>query len=337
MYKAFLLLTALAVLVPTGAQAVTTQDVVNQISQTSIQNYLTSLSTYLGNNRGFDVSRSGGVVIHGAHHDIARDVIFTGFRRSGWTTRYDPFSYVDTSGYTWAGENVVSVKQGVTNPDKIYVVGAHYDSKNNPGANDNASGVAGLLEMARVFAAYRFDSTIVFIAFDAEEVTCTTSTVTWRRIGGMHYASEHSTDNIASMISLDMVAHADGTSRGRLETGYSQNTTLNSQIISALSTYGGLGSISNNSMNYSDHVSFANYGFPALMLIESGWSTSDPYYHTQQDAVDQSGNISWPYTTSMIKTTAGWLCDQAGLNPGSGSAMPSQVPYRAAFLKGEAR
>lgn len=75
-------------------------------------------------------------------------------------------------------DNVVAVLPGLVNPDEIYVLGAHYDSVNNagptepaPGANDNASGTAGVMEIARIVAesGIRFEATIKFVAFAAEE------------------------------------------------------------------------------------------------------------------------------------------------------------------------
>ncbi|MGI8788675.1 MAG: M20/M25/M40 family metallo-hydrolase [Pyrinomonadaceae bacterium] len=75
--------------------------------------------------------------------------------------------------------NIVATLKGTTNPDRIYVVSGHYDSMCNldatdatcdaPGANDDASGVAAALEMARVMAKRKFDATIIFMAVAGEE------------------------------------------------------------------------------------------------------------------------------------------------------------------------
>ena len=67
---------------------------------------------------------------------------------------------VFTQDYTVYGKtvsNVIAVREGAyDHPDRIIVVGAHYDTFDNPGADDNASGVAGLLESAR--ALYEADT-----------------------------------------------------------------------------------------------------------------------------------------------------------------------------------
>ncbi len=75
--------------------------------------------------------------------------------------------------------NVFATLKGTTNPDRVYVVSGHYDSMCNldamdatcdaPGANDDASGTAAVVEMARVMSKRRFDATIIFMTVPGEE------------------------------------------------------------------------------------------------------------------------------------------------------------------------
>ena len=74
--------------------------------------------------------------------------------------------------------NVVATLKGATNPDRIYVVSGHYDSMctkpddakcDAPGANDDASGTAAVIEMARVMSKRKFDATIIFMTVAGEE------------------------------------------------------------------------------------------------------------------------------------------------------------------------
>ncbi|MBX3289104.1 MAG: M20/M25/M40 family metallo-hydrolase [Acidobacteria bacterium] len=74
--------------------------------------------------------------------------------------------------------NVVATLKGTTDPDRIYVVSGHYDSMctsptnaecDAPGANDDASGTAAVIELARVMSKRRYDATIVFMAVPGEE------------------------------------------------------------------------------------------------------------------------------------------------------------------------
>lgn len=74
--------------------------------------------------------------------------------------------------------NVVATLKGTTNPDRVYVVSGHYDSMctsptdakcDAPGANDDASGTAAVVEMARVMSKRKFDATIIFMTVPGEE------------------------------------------------------------------------------------------------------------------------------------------------------------------------
>jgi hypothetical protein len=74
--------------------------------------------------------------------------------------------------------NVIATLRGTGDPDRVYVVGGHYDSRNStgedgqrpaPGAVDDASGTAVALEACRVLAGTGFPATLVFVAYDGEE------------------------------------------------------------------------------------------------------------------------------------------------------------------------
>lgn len=122
---------------PTASSAQTIGDVVSQVSQTTYQHYLDDLLyTHTGNDRGY-----------GAQHDLARSNIYDQFPSFGLQTTLDPFTYAGNTYY-----NVIGVLPGTSSrSDQIYFVGAHYDSVGNPGADDNASGVAGVWQPHRFF------------------------------------------------------------------------------------------------------------------------------------------------------------------------------------------
>src|SRR5512143_3125139 len=112
----------------------------DQVQLASYQNYLnTYLYTHAGQNRG----------VGGAQHDLARDNIRTLMESYGLSVTLESFTY---NGQT--GNNVVGTKLGTVYPDRMFIIGGHYDSANNPGADDNASGVAGVLEIARILQSY---------------------------------------------------------------------------------------------------------------------------------------------------------------------------------------
>jgi len=138
-----------------SAWAVPALELVNQVSSTTYTGFLNdALYTHTGDNRG----------ISGAQHDLARTNIVNSFQTYNLQPVLDPFTYSGSTYY-----NVVGTIPGCLHPEQYYIVGAHYDSVNNPGADDNGSGTAGVLELARVFSQYAFESSVLFIAFDREE------------------------------------------------------------------------------------------------------------------------------------------------------------------------
>ncbi len=156
-------------------------------AEVSQSNYVDLMDNWLythdDHNRGF-----------GVHHNLARNNIQSLFNSYGWDVELHPFNYSGSTYY-----NVVATKLGTTSPDEVYIVGAHYDSVNNPGADDNASGVALILETARVLGQYDSDATIRLIAFDREEQGL---------VGSTAYAGDHQNDDIQAVLSCDMVAYS---------------------------------------------------------------------------------------------------------------------------------
>lgn len=98
-------------------------------------------------------------------------------------------------------DNVTAQIDGSRTPHKVFIVGAHYDSvRDSPGADDNASGVAGLLEIARVLSGVDVGASIRFIAFADEEEGL---------VGSRAYAdlSRAALEDIIGMFSLEMIGY----------------------------------------------------------------------------------------------------------------------------------
>lgn len=81
---------------------------------------------------------------------------------------------IERQAFKWEkvkGENVVSNKDANSESKKVFVVGAHMDAaKDSPGGDDNATGLAGLLEVMHVLSDYNFNHQLVFVGFDCEEI-----------------------------------------------------------------------------------------------------------------------------------------------------------------------
>lgn len=90
------------------------------------------------------------------------------YREFGLTTHLQRFNTVQGTEIEVA--NVIATIPGTVNPELIYVVGAHFDSRaEGPGADDNTSGTAMILEAARVLATRPLPATVMFVAFTGEE------------------------------------------------------------------------------------------------------------------------------------------------------------------------
>ncbi|MCS7306870.1 MAG: M28 family peptidase [Thermoguttaceae bacterium] len=283
--------------------------IVNQVSETYYTSYLRDgLYTRQGNNRN-DGSQD---------HEAAKQYIYNTLRGFGLSTVYDTGTYNGVA-YT----NVVATLPGQVYPQQFYIVGAHYDSVDCPGADDNASGVAAVLEAARILSQYRFERTILFIAFDREEDGL---------IGSYGYATAHASDNIQGMLSLDMIAfnHVAPAYQNKawITRAYAAAPAdTQNALANALSRYSTITPIT-AVMGYSDHVPFASFGQGSALLIEYAMSAyQNPYYHSVNDYTVNSlgqaqtwlyqGNpylyIDYAYATQMTRGVVGYLATVAGL------------------------
>lgn len=101
----------------------------------------------------------------------AADYIFATLKSFGYEPEYQWFTTRDRmSGGEIRTANVLATLKGTTNPELVYVLGSHYDSvQRSPGGDDDDTGIAVLLENARVLAGNPMPATIVFAAFTGEE------------------------------------------------------------------------------------------------------------------------------------------------------------------------
>jgi Zn-dependent M28 family amino/carboxypeptidase len=258
-----------------------------QVDESSYRHYLDDeLYTHYGDNRGF-----------GPEHDLARNNIAVIFSSFGLVVRLHAFEYSGTTYY-----NVVATKLGTLDPTAEYIVGAHYDSVENPGAVDDASGVAVLLESARILSKYDSDYTIRFIAFDREEQGM---------IGSRAYAQGHLHADIRGMIELEhTVFNYSGFNAIEIHTYGQEPVPLAVELGTALETYAD-GVVWNfASSAVSDHWSFTEAGFQACVL-GPGWGNHDPHHHGPMDSVDTPDYIDYEYGTKYARTIVGFLVDHA--------------------------
>lgn len=198
--------------------------------------------------------------------------------------------------------------------DEIIVIGAHYDTTwLTPGADDNASGVAGLLEIARSLKDRRFPRTIRFIAFANEEVP------SYRRaeMGSMYSAkrSWSRTESISGMIALEMIGYySDEPGSQRYPDIMQRFYPDKGNFIAFVSNLGSrdfaLRAISyfreqavfpseglvapqwlERDIRRSDHASYWYYDFPAIMVTDTAFMRNRNYHSASDthDTLDYDG------------------------------------------------
>ena len=279
----------IAFALPTAARASDIgQEIAGQVSIATYQDYLENrLFTHQGMSRGPT----------GAQHDLARDNIVSTLASFGLDVELHPFVRNGTTYY-----NVIATQPGVLDPDQIYVVGGHYDSVSNPGADDDASGVAGVMELARILTQYESAFTIKYCAWDLEELGL---------LGSNAYVRDTRWQRVRGMIQIDMVAHDAGLNRQALYPGLSGTNLLADGLVAAFPTYGnGTTVIRRAPASFSDHYPFAQAGYPAIAFVEDNY-TSNGCYHQQCDHVDQPNYIMYPFATNLFRVIGGYLADNA--------------------------
>ncbi|MGB5105807.1 MAG: M28 family peptidase [Candidatus Zixiibacteriota bacterium] len=255
-------------------QSAILDQLVGTISQDSLYSYASKLQSYYRR-----VAGSPSIF-------LARDWIASKFQSFGYDSVYlDNWSQY-FNGKTNQCYNVVAVKPGAKYPQIEILVGAHYDGvTTSPAADDNGSGTAGVLEIARALADTPTEVTLKFITFDAEE---------WGLYGSYHYADAAAArgDDILLMFNMDMIAHITNTNRASIHHG--TNTTFaNMWQGIAQTSFGINGALSGNSSG-SDHYPFTQQGYPAVFIIEYNFST---VYHSARDSTTY---MNFEYMTRMV-------------------------------------
>jgi leucyl aminopeptidase len=198
--------------------------------------------------------------------------------------------------------NVVATLEGSGSSDSVTLIGAHYDNNlisgdpfsTVPGANDNASGVAVTLEIARVMKTngYIPDGNIRFMAFAAEELGL---------YGSLNYAgkAKDNHEKIRMMLNNDMVAYqklADRTGWVVNIVDYPNSYTLRTKAQELCTKFTGLKYKTDNTYyRQSDSYSFYTNGFKALFFFSD---VVDPNYHTLNDL---ASNCNFEYCREIAK------------------------------------
>jgi hypothetical protein len=275
-----------------------------------------------------------------AHLQAVRDSIKHLFWTSGLFGGEHTFSYS-----TYTGRNIIGHQPGLTAPEKVVIVDAHYDTVNvAPGADDNGSGTVGMMEIARILSRYPSQKSLRYIGFDLEESGLVGSTkyvanglqagehvdaaLNFEMIG--YYSEKPNSQTFPTGFSL-LFPTAYATSyndqfRGNFITnvGCDSSKTLANALQDAATQYvpdlkmitivaPGTGTIAPD-LRRSDHAPFWDAGAKAVMITD-GANFRNLCYHTAQDTLDNKLNMT--FMSRVVRATLATAAGLAGMQHGS--------------------
>jgi acetylornithine deacetylase/succinyl-diaminopimelate desuccinylase-like protein len=263
------------------------------------------------------------------------------------------WGYLVTTQPVGASENLIATLEGGVHPDQVFVLGAHFDTvSGSPGADDNASGVAAVLEVARVLVSQPLDSTVHLLFFALEEVGI---------LGSAAYAAALAAADVdvVGMISLDLIGYTCATPGCQMLIPDIPGC-LDSQVESTVGDFIGLAANTAsiplmdaflaNAAAYvpalaietvtvagtgtcfpatrrSDHKSFWDEGYPALVLSD-GAEARNPNYHQPSDTLS---TLDLPFATDVTRAVLAHVAATAMVSAPAVPALPGGAAAIAAL------
>ena len=223
---------------------------------------------------------------------VASDWIASRMQALGLEVEQQPF-YADTwLGADDAAPNVIGIQRGTLYPDTYVVCGSHFDSFSweamyggtAPGADDNATGVASVLESARIMTQYEFEYSIIYCAYGCEEMGL---------YGSEAYASRCQEQG------MDIIGYFNNDMNGYLYGDQIHIDCIYPNYVEPIGAYYmNVGSVYypelpirhvNFNEGDSDHTSFNNHGYMGIYPFED-YQNYSPYIHTPNDLIGTSVN-----------------------------------------------
>ncbi len=278
----------------------TIQNIVNSVNPDTILSFVMRLQDFKSRYSTYDSCFQAAIWIKDKFYEYGCDTVILQYH----TYHHAP--------------NVIGIKYGTLySPDHYSIICGHFDSfcfedsLNAPGADDNASGTASVLECARVLKDCSFEYTIRFIAFSGEE---------FGLYGSETYAdfARIMNDTIVGVINADMIGytnHSPDTISVFADDSLSPSDTLAELFIECAENYTSLLCLKIiNSIPFSDHASFWDKGFNAIGLIEEIGSNANPYVHSSKDTIGLSYNNNL-FATEVVKTIIATIASISCLSP----------------------
>jgi hypothetical protein len=246
------------------------QDLVNNVNITNFQNNLTHLVSYHTRH-----STS-------SHYTTAATWCKNQLDGMGYTTSLETISVGSST-----SKNVVAEKLGGGSGTRdLVIVVAHLDSVNSsggpsasaPGADDNGSGSAGLLEIAGALKNHTSVHDLRFVLFGGEEQGLHGSN---QYVSGLSTADKN---RVKAVLNMDMIGTQNTTAETVLLEGATLSQSIVNDLVSTAATYATLNTQTSLNPFASDHVPFINAGIPAVLTIE-GADSANSNIHTANDTL----------------------------------------------------
>lgn len=273
-------------------------------------------SAYNQGNRGRDANSSGGTDSLG--NQECRLYLSDQFTSLGLTTSIQGLY-----------DNVVGEITGTTRPQDIFIIGAHYDTTgaSRPGGDDNGSGTAAIVELARILSQYRFEATIRLIGFNTEEDGL---------YGSSNYVNtvvKPASQHIVGMVSLDMILRPLNDNNTSLPTDLDLGCPNSADDLAWVNLFKAdaaayvpelaIDSTTPFTADWgsSDHQPFANNNYPAFLAIENSVTEirgdSNHYYHDPEDWSGGGAGAAFDYdfATNVTRAIAATLAVEAEILP----------------------
>ena len=259
----------------------TIREMLDQVNQDSLEATVQHLQDY------------GSRIWNSDNAFAASDWIASRMEALGLEVEQQPFNANTWMGSGAAAPNVIGIQRGTLYPDTYVVCGSHFDSFSYeamfgggtaPGADDNATGVASVLESARIMTQYEFEYSIVYCAYGCEEMGL---------YGSEAYASR------CQQQGMDIIGYFNNDMNGYLYGDQIHIDCIYPNSVEPIGTYYmNVGEVYypelpirhvNFNEGDSDHTSFNNHGYMGIYPFED-YEHYSPYIHTPNDLIGTSVN-----------------------------------------------
>jgi len=291
--------------------------------------------------------------------DRAADYIRDSLGASGCETSEHRFTEDDHQ-----YRNILGLKRGTRYPERHLLVLAHYDSEQaTPGANDNASGVAAVLELARVFISQTFESSILFVGVSLEEMKWDvnpedahldkSSMAIARGSQALAAYASASAWDILGVINFEEIAYAGDSVAQTTLPGLPVSVPENGNFIGLIGNANSASLVESCARSIeryalplpyvplvvpgngeafpdtrrSDHAPFWDLGFKAIVLTDTA-NFRTPHYHQASDTLE---TLNLDFAAEVCRAAAGMVIEIAGLE--DTAAGPVQLPTPDNFVR----